>query len=802
MSEHDDGQDDGRGRRYNLGNLPDADGSIALPLTEHNLAAIAEGPASSPNQDHPRDADGFVIGGPELWMYPDDDNHSLPSTQEQAAVLATSLPLTQANVAALAGVGGPDLSSYYPDDDACSLPSTQEQAAVLATSLPLTQANVTALAGDEGPDLSVYPDDALSFPSTQEQASVLATLPLTEANLVALAGNGGPDLSIYPVKDINRSLYPETQSQASRLQQEPHDLIAPHGSQPTGDPSADHVMDGGPNPQSQGEDPPGYELDGTPVPNPYGFGTRGELARDTASSVDTVETEVYHLTQEEYERTRWRGSWFDPPDERIWARLPHEIKLNILEQSDRKTLISWSCTARLFYDLASTVLWKRIRLRPSELMGYSTRSRLERQNRADTLTRASDLMMNFLAEEAFRHPTKGFWLNIPGALAKAPNERIKCVEVDLLGSPYVPYLSDSKKIRRTVSRLVSSVPNLRDLTFEGMLDPETFGILVGSHDLHALTIRRCVDLLTYLRPTQNGAGQLTEWNQTLDLSHLCSLTNLRRLAIGRLVPREVRGLAKAVVDLSLTYLSISAAPPAIEDDWDYENNFRGDWDDESPLLTLLKLIPAVRRNEKSAPGCLPRSLRTLGLRDHYRKWKPEQILHHEDSLLEAVNGCRNLTHLEIRVKACTPLQHFLQHVNLPSLRYFSLEGCQHSLDWTDWAKLGLGVWMVLIRKTPPSKVAYALRDFLRTHRATLTGLNLSQTYMGPANPLGHKFALTFNQTQLSWLWDTEGRQPPKHTSRAQQNWESGGWAGHCCDGVYCFGKGDDSTSYSYVWESL
>ncbi|KAL8741209.1 MAG: hypothetical protein Q9184_008413 [Pyrenodesmia sp. 2 TL-2023] len=456
MSEH-----DGSGGPYS-GNLPGADGCASLPLTEDNLAAFAEGHASELDGNYPRDADGF--GAPALW------NH--------------------------------------PDDDALSFPSTQEQAAVLATSLPLTQANGTALAEDGGPDLSTYPDDYHSLPSTQEQTSVLATLPLTQANLAALAGSGGPDLPMYPDEDIDRSLYPETQSQASVLQQEPHDSHAPHGSQLNGYHSADHhVMNGGPTVQSPGEDgadpasstqvwstePPGYELDETPVPNEYGFASVGPLLRDTASSVDTIETEVYHTSQEEYDWMHWRVRC-GPPDARIWSRLPTEIMWNVLENSDRETLISWSCTARLYYNLASNVLWRRISLQSAELMGYSTRSRLERRNTADKLTRASNLMMNFLAEMAFRHPIKGFWLNVPGAMARAPNERIKSVEVDFSGPPFLCRTKDWKKVKRSVFRLMTLVPNLRDLAFEGMLDPETFSTIIGKHDLRALRIRGNMDL--------------------------------------------------------------------------------------------------------------------------------------------------------------------------------------------------------------------------------------------------------------------------------------------------------------------
>lgn len=49
-----------------------------------------------------------------------------------------------------------------------------------------------------------------------------------------------------------------------------------------------------------------------------------------------------------------------------------------------------------------------------------------------------------------------------------------------------------------------------------------------------------------------------------------------------------------------------------------------------------------------------------------------------------------------------------------------MEACKHSLDWMDWIKVGLDAETVTQAHSKPlSKVAYALRDFLKEHRSKL-----------------------------------------------------------------------------------
>lgn len=67
---------------------------------------------------------------------------------------------------------------------------------------------------------------------------------------------------------------------------------------------------------------------------------------------------------------------------------------------------TWSNTCKL---LNGSIMKLGHRSRdPWERVSYSSTRRLERRMQVDALRRASNLMINFLGEEAFRHPLKDF----------------------------------------------------------------------------------------------------------------------------------------------------------------------------------------------------------------------------------------------------------------------------------------------------------------------------------------------------------------------------------------------------------
>lgn len=488
----------------------------------------------------------------------------------------------------------------------------------------------------------------------------------------------------------------------------------------------------------------------------------------------------------------------------LWSKLRPELILIVLENSDRQTLISWSCTCRYYYDRASDVLWKSLYLRPKEVLQFSVHRRLDKRMVARGIKRDSNRIMFFLKEDAFRGRLSGGLAEWTPP-AKAPRHRVRQLRVNFLGPDpkranwaSFPYSANSLWIEPDVSRLFGLMPNLRAFSFDGMLHPATFHTIAFPRKLHTLKLRASVKKLQHLDYDRNvgGAGGAQTWNQILQFRSLSNLTSLRKLTVGRLVPDEAEGLAEAVVNLHLSHLSVFAAPPAVAGDQDFEISFRGKVHDESPILTFLRWIQqqGVHNGTAVGPGagCLPLTLQVLGLKDHYRAWQPGN----GDLLLHTVNPCRSLVKLELCVKAVRPLENFLQHAELPFLDCLCLEGCRHSLTYADWTKLGSYENDVAYNE-PPSQLALNLGRFLRKHRQTLKFLTFTHTCTSYLDPTGETFALRFTIQDLSGLWEMKRRHDLTSREMYQRNSAKGTWTNYCHRSGFCYSQDDQATSEWY-----
>ncbi|KAI4140958.1 MAG: hypothetical protein L6R39_005575 [Caloplaca ligustica] len=173
------------------------------------------------------------------------------------------------------------------------------------------------------------------------------------------------------------------------------------------------------------------------------------------------------------------------------------------------------------------------------------------------------------------------------------------------------------------------MPDLRAVPFDGMLHPQTLQSIIWVRYLHTVQLRGTVKVLENLRHEFDDVtgNRIRGWNQLLDFRLPGSLLGLRKLHVGRLTPKEARGLAVAVVKLDLTWLFVAAAPPARDGDDSLADNFRGTIEDGSPLLTFPKAIPEHSVDDTRAvgpaTGCLPQTSKVLILIDHYRAWEPK-----------------------------------------------------------------------------------------------------------------------------------------------------------------------------------
>ncbi|KAL8647716.1 MAG: hypothetical protein Q9210_005391 [Variospora velana] len=498
-----------------------------------------------------------------------------------------------------------------------------------------------------------------------------------------------------------------------------------------------------------------------------------------ASSIDTIANESLSLPN---------------PDPAVWSKLPVEILAIIIEHCDRQTIINWSCTHGFFYDIASNALWKSLFL-PPEAMSVFTQCKLrDRQGKCLFRGRRTgrvwepckNNMVHFLDKKAFGENSSVTEVAFPVPSARLPGERVRNLRVNFVASyPHNHFMMTSPRhIDAVVLRLLTCMPNLQSFSFEGILHQQTLAVLAIIRSLRKLELRGEEDSLQALDPDFDSAGQpIPAMGLVLDFRNLGIFNVLRDLTVGRLTPLEAHRLGEAIIKLDLDHLCVSSAPPV--DGAHAQADFRGTIADESPLLTLLKSILQHGRQDISGEtaGTFPLTLRTLTLRDHYRIWQHCN----ENVLLDTVSPCRNLTYIEIQVKAVRPLENFLMHATFPSLNGFSMGACQHTLDWTDWTILGLENRSVALSQ-PPSEIACALKKFLRKHCQTLACLTLMQIHMDPQI---RDLALCFNKKQISELWGSRCIHNLEPNRQAQMNWDIGLWSEYCYERDFCYAEDDE-----------
>ena len=87
-------------------------------------------------------------------------------------------------------------------------------------------------------------------------------------------------------------------------------------------------------------------------------------------------------------------------DPTIWSNLPHDILLDIIEQSDLSTQINWSRTSRELFPVASSKIWGSLRVHSLEITAYvDIVTGIRSTNRTDSI-------VHFLLESAYRRHDK------------------------------------------------------------------------------------------------------------------------------------------------------------------------------------------------------------------------------------------------------------------------------------------------------------------------------------------------------------------------------------------------------------
>ncbi|KAL9030189.1 MAG: hypothetical protein Q9196_001659 [Gyalolechia fulgens] len=475
----------------------------------------------------------------------------------------------------------------------------------------------------------------------------------------------------------------------------------------------------------------------------------------------------------------------------IWSRLPNELLCIIVENCDRQTLISWSCTSAFFYNLASNILWKSLHIIPQDLEGaYTTCRNSSGMDMRRFDSNKEGKLILFLTNTLWSFRSRSLGKNVAFSLGgrqepKLPAQRVKSLSVDFRGvrRGQNNAVQNENLVLSAFTNSIEQMNQLQRCQYEGLIFPQMMKPLEEKrHTLRDLGLRWESE---YLPATEHGLGPtLLAFNQILDLRVLAGLRQLRTLTIGRLVPREARGLAEAVVKLKLAVLIVGSAPPADNDD--VNRSLVGTNDDESPLLTFLdcvcQLKPMTKTHAGFWEGGLPPTLRQLRLKDLYRPARSNK----KRTILNAIGNCTKLQGLELRTMASIQLKIFFQRAEMPSLKHLVVSGCRHFLADKEWMALGL----------PPDRFGAgdvlgcgtiaAFPRFLFRHRYRLVDLRISM----PAMPISisDHYSLLFRKWHLDRLWAMSG---PIHerTEPNVQNWLSfheGEWAQSCSIEGFCY----------------
>lgn len=360
-------------------------------------------------------------------------------------------------------------------------------------------------------------------------------------------------------------------------------------------------------------------------------------------------------------------------DPTIWSKLPHDVVLNVIEQSDLPTQINWSCTSRAIFLDASSKIWSSLRVRSSAITAYGLIVAGYRS------TDRADGVVHFLLESAYRRHnkwdhvlasdrTREFILRPNGVeryshrnqlIATLPVSHVKDLGIDNQGFNDQHPICDQFDMDHVLSSLLQSLPKLRSVNYVGPLSAKTLAAIIQVDSLRVLQVRNGSDVLKV--PTSPTATPTVPWTDfPLDWSVLANLKDLQELEVGRLIHDEVRGLAKAVVSLNVRKLHLSCWG------WEYENTLPSrsmpPTEGKSTLVEFLEALTTLDLGDGQMGRGLPSSLEHLVLVDRFDT--RIQLLH--QLIATAILPCDNLKTLSTTISVSARCYDFVSKMGLPA----------------------------------------------------------------------------------------------------------------------------------------
>ena len=358
-------------------------------------------------------------------------------------------------------------------------------------------------------------------------------------------------------------------------------------------------------------------------------------------------------------------------DPAIWSNVNHDILLNIIEQSDRPTLINWSCTSRAIFPIASCKIWASLRVRSSDITAYILIVYGHR------LTDRSDSVLHFLLESAYRRHTgwnhifasdhqDGVFIHRPHGVEKyvherqriptLPVSRIKRFEIDNQGFDDQHPRCNQIDLDSVLPTLLKRLSALQSFKYLGRLSGKGLAAILQVESLRALQVRTGIDTLK----VQDGRVTMPWIDRALNWTALGNMKCLESLEIGRLIRHETPSLATAVASLNLRRLHLSCWGWEIENvdasrSWGANNN-------TSALVLFLDAITTLYFDGSQRTGGLPRSLQHLVLVDKYHTQLPSLY----QLIATAILPCENLESLSTTISVNGRCYDRISKMGLPS----------------------------------------------------------------------------------------------------------------------------------------
>ena len=387
----------------------------------------------------------------------------------------------------------------------------------------------------------------------------------------------------------------------------------------------------------------------------------------------------------------------------------------VVESSDTKTLINWSCTDRFFYHFASKLLWKSLQITSSEVSDYIfnrkfSGSRVMGQYKSrKEMTRKDDKLVLFLANEAFR---KNFGLrkrrfpNIQGRPTLLPSARVTHLSLDmdiveerhpfyLFGFPRRPLLTHSV-MRAFISKLLSLMPKLTGLSLDGPLYRCELPQILSVQNLQSLE-------LGYQAGRFETVDDDFVDEHVIDFGCLIVLKHLRSLSVGQLHRQEIDSLTKVIPRLPLTTLRLGT--PKLDDDRYYY--FVGWSSGHSSIRSFIE--ESLKLERSSEAGGRPLNsiakLKTLELK--------EGANFHDTELntlpTRAPMLFYDITDLSLLSMDLDYVDFVFRNYSFPSIQCLSIFGCSHFFSEENYLAMGF------LKRAKRAKLDCDLRECKRGH---------------------------------------------------------------------------------------